>query len=124
MAFMIAVAFLSLAGVPPLAGFFAKMWIFGAALKAGAVGLAIVAAINSVVAFFYYMRVIKTMYLDPAPATAGPFTKSPSLMVVLAIATVGLFVVGLWQGPWLSFVVSSLPLGLELGDIPWLALHS
>lgn len=111
LAFLIALAFLSLAGVPPLAGFFAKLWIFAAALRAQAPGLAVVAAVNSVVAFFYYMRVIKAMYLDPAPAGLLPLPRSGALRLLLAACAAGLLGVGLWQGPWLSFAAGCLPAG-------------
>ena len=117
-AFMITIAFLSLAGVPPLAGFFGKMWVFGAALKAGAVGLAVVAALNSVVALFYYVRVIKTMYLDPA-ATPARLPRSRSLCLALALCTIGLFLLGLWQGPWLDLTARSLPITPPAGSLPW-----
>ena len=119
LAFMITVAFLSLAGIPPLAGFFGKMWIFGSALKAGAVGLAVVAALNSVVALFYYARVIQAMYLEPAAASAR-LPRSRSLRLGLALCTLGLFLLGLWQGPWLDLTARSLPVAAKAGDLPWL----
>ena len=119
LAFMITVAFLSLAGIPPLAGFFGKMWIFGSALQAGAVGLAVVAALNSVIALFYYVRVIKTMYLEPA-ATTARLPSSRSLRLGLALCTAGLFLLGLWQGPWLDLTARSLPVPAKAGSIPWL----
>ena len=118
LAFMITVAFLSLAGIPPLAGFFGKMWIFGAALQAGAVGLAVVAALNSVVALFYYIRVIKTMYIDPA-TTSARLPRSRSLRLALALCTISLFLLGLWQGPWLDLTARSLPFISKPGSLPW-----
>ncbi|MBI3322083.1 MAG: NADH-quinone oxidoreductase subunit N [Candidatus Omnitrophica bacterium] len=119
LAFMTTVCFLALAGVPPLAGFFAKMWIFGAALQSGAVGLAVIAAVNSVISLFYYVRVIKAMYLDPVPSRAAPIPPSTSLRLVLALCAAGLFIVGLWQGPWLDFASASLPLSLQSSALPW-----
>ncbi len=120
LAFAVAVAFLSLAGIPPMAGFFAKLWIFAAALKANAVPLAIAAAVNSVIALFYYVKVIKTMYLDPVPAAAPAIPRSRWLGLTLALCTVGLFVIGLWPGPWLRLIAAALPLSLRTPDLPWL----
>ncbi|MBI3333313.1 MAG: NADH-quinone oxidoreductase subunit N [Candidatus Omnitrophica bacterium] len=118
LAAMIAVSFLSLAGIPPMAGFFAKLWIFGAALKANAVGLAVVAAVNSVVALFYYMKVVKAMYLDPPTAGAPAIPRSRSLGLALGLCTVGLFAVGLWPGIWLTLSANALPFPLPAGRFP------
>ena len=120
LAFTITVSLLSLAGIPPLAGFFAKMWIFGAAIQSKAFGLAIVAALNSVIALFYYVKIIKTMYLDPVPAGARPIPRSKSLGLVLGLCTLGLFLIGLWPGFWLTLSGSVVPLPLKPGDLPWL----
>ena len=67
---MLAVFFLSLAGLPPLAGWFAKFVMFRAVLiSTGPAGvwLAVIAAVNAVVAFYYYARVVKSAWFDPAP---------------------------------------------------------
>lgn len=90
LAFLLAMLMFSLAGIPVLAGFFAKLYVFMAAVKAGLLGLAIVGALASVVGAFYYLRVIKIMYFDePKPA----FEPMPlELKVVLGLS--GLFVLG------------------------------
>lgn len=54
----------SMAGIPPLAGFFGKMYVFLAAVKAGLVSLAVIGVLASVVACFYYLKIVKTMYFD------------------------------------------------------------
>ncbi len=118
-AFMVAVSFLSLAGIPPMAGFFAKMWIFGAAIQAGAMGLAVVAAANSVIALFYYMKVVRYMYLE-GPAAAAAAAPPRALLVALGVSTVGLLVVGLLPGPWLVFSADSLPIPFRPVAPPWL----
>ena len=118
MAFMITVAFLSLAGIPPLAGFFGKMWIFGSALQAGAVGLAVIGAVNSVISLFYYVRVIKAMYIEPA-ATPERLPRSRSLRLALSLCAAGLFLLGLWQGPWLQWAAHALPMQTSAADLPW-----
>lgn len=107
-AFLTAICLFSLAGIPPLAGFFAKMWIFAAALQAGAVWLAVAAALNSVIALFYYVRIIKTMYLDIAPGGA-PIVPSRALFAGLVFCALALLWLGLGQGPWLDAAAASLP---------------
>ena len=71
MAAVLGVLLFSLAGVPPLAGFFAKWYVFAAAVKAGLYPLAIIGVLASVVSAFYYLRIIKIMFFDePKPAFA------------------------------------------------------
>jgi NADH-quinone oxidoreductase subunit N len=70
---MLGLFFFSLAGIPPLAGWFAKFVMFRAVLGVSsvwAVSLAVIAALNAVIALFYYARVVKTVYMDQVPVTA------------------------------------------------------
>jgi NADH-quinone oxidoreductase subunit N len=60
----IAIFMFSLAGIPPLAGFFGKLYVFVAAIDAGLYILAIIGVVTSVVGAFYYLRIIKVMYFD------------------------------------------------------------
>jgi NADH-quinone oxidoreductase subunit N len=94
-AFFLAMLMFSLAGVPPLAGFFAKYYVLLAAVEAGLYPLAIVGVLASAVSAFYYLRVVKVMYFDdPAPA----FDASPlSLRAILAVSTI--FLLGFWVYP-------------------------
>ncbi|MFN4230214.1 NADH-quinone oxidoreductase subunit NuoN [Parvibaculum sp.] len=64
MAFLFAMLMFSLAGVPPLAGFFGKFYVFLAAIEAGLYPLAVIGVLSSVVGAFYYLRVVKVMYFD------------------------------------------------------------
>jgi len=87
MAFFFAMLLFSLAGIPPLAGFFAKFYVFLAAIKAGLFTLAVVGVLASVVGAYYYLAIIKIMYFDEA---AGAFEPMPhALKLVLAVS--GLF---------------------------------
>ena len=87
-AFMLALLMFSLAGIPPLAGFFAKFYVFMAAVKADMFVLAVVGVLASVVGAFYYLRIIKIMFFDEAK---DAFNEMPSqLKVVLGLS--GLFV--------------------------------
>ena len=68
LAFIFAMFLFSLAGVPPLAGFFAKFYVFVAAIKAGLFTLAVIGVLTSVVGAFYYLSSVKVMYFDePLP---------------------------------------------------------
>ena len=95
LALVFAMLFLSLAGVPPLAGFFAKWYVFSAAMQAGLVVPAVIGVLSSVIALVYYLRVVKVMYFDePAAAfdeDAGFGIKAT--LVVSAIVVLG-FIVG------------------------------
>ena len=64
MAFMLAMLMFSLAGIPPLAGFFAKFYVFLAAIQAGLYRLAVIGVLASVVGAYYYLRIVKIMYFD------------------------------------------------------------
>jgi len=100
MAFVLAMLMFSLAGIPPLAGFFAKFYVFLAAIEAGLYLLAVIGVLASVVGAYYYLRIVKIMYFDE-PADA--FEPMPgSLKIVLAIS--GLFTVlfFVYPGPLVS----------------------
>src|SRR6201981_2490664 len=74
MAFFFAMLLFSLAGVPPLAGFFAKFYVFLAAIQAGLFTLAVIGVITSVVGGYYYLAIVKTMYFDEPAKPFEPMT--------------------------------------------------
>jgi NADH-quinone oxidoreductase subunit N len=86
-AFFLAMLLFSMAGIPPLAGFFAKFYVFLAAIKAGLYVLAVIGVLASVVGAYYYLAIVKTMYFDE-PAE-GFYNMPYELRVVLAVC--GLF---------------------------------
>ncbi|MGY2047070.1 NADH-quinone oxidoreductase subunit NuoN [Methylobacterium sp. JK268] len=86
MAFCLAMMMFSLAGVPPLAGFFAKFYVFAAAIKAGLNVLAVIGVVTSVVGAYYYLRVVKVMYFDEPQAAYEPL--APGLRIVLAASSI------------------------------------
>ena len=97
MALVLTALMFSLAGIPPLAGFFGKYFVFVAAIEAKLYGLAIVGMLASVVGAFYYLRIVKIMWFDDA---TGEFTRiAGELRLVFGLS--GLFVVGyiLFGGP-------------------------
>src|SRR5205807_3736621 len=72
LAFMFAMLLFSLAGIPPLAGFFAKWYVFVAAIKANLFTLAVVGVLSSVVGAYYYLTIVKTMYFDEPAGQVDP----------------------------------------------------
>jgi NADH-quinone oxidoreductase subunit N len=89
MAFLLAMLLFSLAGIPPLAGFFAKFYVFLAAIQAGLYTLAVIGVLSSVVGAYYYLRIVKIMYFDEP---AEKFLPMPlELRAVLGVS--GAFIV-------------------------------
>lgn len=91
-AFLMAVFLLSLAGLPPLAGFIGKYYVFAAAIQENFITLTVVAAVNSVIAAYYYFRIIRLMYLTEPE---GPEFPAPSLPLTIAMTLMGLGVLAL-----------------------------
>jgi NADH-quinone oxidoreductase subunit N len=81
MALVLAILLFSLAGIPPLAGFFAKFYVFLAAIESDLYVLAVIGVLLSVVGAFYYLRIVKIMYFDDP---AEPFEPMPTTLAVVA----------------------------------------
>jgi NADH-quinone oxidoreductase subunit N len=88
-AFLLAALLFSLAGIPPLAGFFAKFYVFLAAIEARLYALAVIGVLASVVGAYYYLRIVKIMYMDEPAEAFEPM--APSLSFVVGVT--GLFVI-------------------------------
>ncbi|MCE4224187.1 NADH-quinone oxidoreductase subunit NuoN [Methylobacterium sp. C25] len=91
LAFCLAAMMFSLAGVPPLAGFFGKFYVFAAAIKAGLVTTAVIGVVTSVVGAFYYLRVVKVMYFDEPRDAYEPMPPGIRIVLGLSSALVVLF---------------------------------
>ncbi|HEX2327036.1 MAG TPA: NADH-quinone oxidoreductase subunit N [Chloroflexota bacterium] len=87
---------LSLAGIPPTAGFFGKFFIFSAALQAGQYVLAVVGILGSVISVYYYLRVIYTMYMVEPARDLGKPDWAPWATAAAAIAVAGVLLLGLF----------------------------
>jgi NADH-quinone oxidoreductase subunit N len=98
---------LSLAGIPPLAGFIGKYYVFSSAMEGGFYTLAIVAALNSAVAAFYYFKVVRHMYLMPA-GNAEPLAPSPFLFAAVVLTLFATVALGLFPAPLIAFVQRAL----------------
>ncbi|HEX7002663.1 MAG TPA: NADH-quinone oxidoreductase subunit N [Trueperaceae bacterium] len=100
-----AIFMLSLAGIPPLAGFAGKVMVFGAALQAGYFLLAVIGILTSVVAAAYYFRVIAFMYFRE-PAYGAPRYRSAFTSTAVVLAAVGTVLLGLFPGLWYGLLES------------------
>jgi NADH-quinone oxidoreductase subunit N len=109
LAFVLSMLMFSLAGIPPLAGFFGKLFVFMAAVKAGLWALAVIGVLASVVGAYYYLRIIKTIYFDE-PAAAFEQAEPEVRWIAMASGTFALvFVViaaPLWS--WAEAAAKSL----------------
>lgn len=100
LALAFAIFMFSMAGIPPLGGFFSKLYVFMAAIHAGLFTLAIVGVLASVVGAYYYIRIVKVMYFDePAPGGQGYQTMAPSVAVVTGVAAVAILLFVLMPSP-------------------------
>lgn len=106
LAILVGAFFLSLAGVPPLAGWFAKLAMFSATIAVGDIwgySIAVVAAVNTVVALVYYTKVVKTAFFDPVPDTVDLVALelmdvAPPMRLALGISAVLVLVLGVFPG--------------------------
>jgi NADH-quinone oxidoreductase subunit N len=85
MALAMGIFMFSMAGIPPLAGFFAKFYVFMAAVDAGLIWLAVIGVLTSVVSAFYYLRIVKVMYFDEPLESLDP-VGSMALRVVMSVS--------------------------------------
>lgn len=97
----------SLAGIPPLAGFVGKFYIFSAAIKSGYVILAVIGVINSVIAVYFYLRVTVAMYMKPPAREFAPLSLSPYMIVALIISVWGTIHLGIFPARIIEFAQKS-----------------
>jgi len=110
MAFLMMLVMFSLAGVPPLFGFFAKFLVLQSAIHAGMLWLAIVGAVFAIIGLYYYLRVVKVMYFDaPVEGTELKPQRDPAMRLVLSLNALTLLVLGLYWGPLLGWCKSVFP---------------
>ena len=94
----LAVALLSLTGIPLTVGFMAKLFVFGAAMKADLAWLVALGAVNSVISAYYYLRVVRVMYLGDPDDRARPERVAP-LDLSVAVTAVAVVALGVWPQP-------------------------
>ena len=98
LALVLAFCLISLIGIPPTGGFIAKIYIFNAAIQQDLLWLVIIAVLNSVISAYYYLRVVKVMYIG-TPASEEAVPSSIPLRAALAITSLGVLLLGIY--PWL-----------------------
>jgi NADH-quinone oxidoreductase subunit N len=100
MALAMAIFMFSLAGIPPLAGFFGKLYIFLAAIQAQLYSLAVIGVLSSVVGAYYYIRIVKLMYFDESAGAFDPVSRGVAWVTgVTGVLIMGFF---LWPAPLVS----------------------
>jgi NADH-quinone oxidoreductase subunit N len=100
------VAFLSLAGMPPFGGFVAKVFVFAAAVQANMVWLAVAGILNSIIGLYYYLSVMKFVYLyrmEGENEAEHPIQSTRSYAIALVLLTAGIVLVGTLFAPWFDF---------------------
>lgn len=98
---------LSLAGIPPLAGFIGKLYVFASAIEGRFFTLAVVAAVNSALAAYYYFKIVRLMYLAPA-GSAEPIAQPIPLLAALILTLAGVLALGVLPSPFIAFVQRAL----------------
>ncbi len=102
LALALLVAFLSLAGMPPFGGFIAKFAVFAAAVRANMIWLAVVGIINAIIGLYYYLSVLKYVYLYRSEEEEKPLPIPRAHVVALMILSVGIILLGTIFGPWFN----------------------
>jgi len=100
LALVMMVAFLSLAGMPPLGGFVVKVFVFAAAVEANMIWLAVIGFLNSIIGVYYYMTVLKYIYLYRSDDDDKPVIMPAPYKVALVVLTFFIILIGTVFGPW------------------------
>ncbi|MDA1094330.1 MAG: NADH-quinone oxidoreductase subunit N [Acidobacteria bacterium] len=98
---------LSLGGIPPTAGFMGKLWLFGAAIDAGAIWLVVIAVVNSAISAYYYLRVVVFMWINEDEPAGSPIAIGPSMALAIGIAVLGTVVLGVYPQALFSHAESA-----------------
>ena len=95
LAFLMTLALFSLAGIPPFAGFFSKFFIFAAAFESGFHLLVFIALINTIISLYYYLKIVKAMYINKSDEPIAAFRSDNYTRASLAICTLGIVVLSI-----------------------------
>ncbi len=101
------IGLLSLAGIPPAAGFFGKFFLFQAAVEANLEWLAMVGVLNAIIALYYYLVVIKVMYVDRSEDDDKPIPLTPPARLMLGVTVAATLILGIVPGPIFNWALDS-----------------
>ena len=109
LAILISVSMLALAGIPPLAGFMGKLMLFTSAIRGGFVGLAVIAALNSVISLYYYLGVLVVLYFSPEDQEVEERPADVAFMPAFAVCMAAIAIVyfGLFSEGWMDLITSA-----------------
>lgn len=107
LAFGLTLCLLSLTGIPPMAGFTSKLYLFAEALGHGLSWLVVLGLLNSVVSMYYYLRVVRTMYVN-VPVVEGMVYVSPPFRLAMWVAIGGMLLLGLYPAPFMEGAKSAV----------------
>jgi NADH-quinone oxidoreductase subunit N len=99
---------LSLTGIPPTAGFVGKLYLFSALINAKMFWLAVVAALNSVVSLYYYVRVLRNMFLRDPVGSVTPIRFSAGQVALLVLLSIPTLLLGVYFGPLVEYAQASV----------------
>ena len=107
LAFMMLLVMFSMAGIPPMIGFYAKLSVLQAVLEAGYIWLVVVAVMLSLIGAFYYLRIIKFMYFD-APEQTQPIIFKPDVKVLISVNGLAIMLLGMFPQMLMGLSLSAI----------------
>lgn len=110
LSFLMTLCLFSLAGIPPFAGFFSKFFVFMSAFKAGFEVMVFIALVNTIVSLYYYLLIVKAMYINANESPIAAFKSDGYTKVALFICTTGVLLLGI--AGWVFNYISSLSYAL------------
>jgi NADH-quinone oxidoreductase subunit N len=101
------IALLSLAGMPPLAGFVGKFYVFAAAVQSGLIWLAFVGVLNAIIGLYYYLTVLKVIYLYRSEEEDVPIKVAGASALALGLCSLAIIGIGTLSAPWFDWALTS-----------------
>jgi NADH-quinone oxidoreductase subunit N len=101
---------LSLAGIPPTAGFIGKYYLFAAAIETGHNVLAVIAVLNAAISLYFYLRIVVSMFMRDATEKTG-LTFAPGVTMALGVALIFTLLIGIYPDPFIALARHAVPLG-------------
>jgi NADH-quinone oxidoreductase subunit N len=89
--------------MPPLGGFIAKVFVFAAIIKANLIWLAVIGVLNSIIGLYYYLTLLKYVYLYRSDNDTQPIPLSSAYKLALVVLSVGIVLIGSFFGPWYTW---------------------